>query len=169
MAPPSCAALGRRLFRRPLDQRETDAMLVVYNAALGEKLAFADAARWALRALLQAPQFLFRMDQEISGVVNQPRDLDGYELAALLSSFLWVSVPDEELLTAAGERQPAQARDPGRAGEADARRPQGAAHDRGLRDRLQPGPLRVLRGRDRRGSGGPERIGDSDLPGSNNT
>ena len=61
-------AVGRRLFRRPLDQRETDAMLVVYNAALGEKLAFAEAARWALRALLQAPQFLFRMDKETSGV-----------------------------------------------------------------------------------------------------
>ena len=34
---------------------------------------------------------------------NQPRDLDGYELAALLSSFLWVSVPDEALLAAAGD------------------------------------------------------------------
>ena len=96
-------AVGRLLFRRPLEQRETDAMLVVYNAALGEKLAFAEAARWALRALLQAPQFLFRMDKETSGVVSQPRELDGYELAALLSSFLWVSVPDEELLTTAGD------------------------------------------------------------------
>ncbi len=96
-------AAGRRLFRRPLEPRETDAMLVVYNAALGEKLAFAEAARWALKALLQAPQFLFRMDKETSGVVNQPRDLDGYELAALLSSFVWVSVPDEALLTAAGD------------------------------------------------------------------
>jgi hypothetical protein len=96
-------AVGRRLFRRPLDQRETDATLVVYNAALGEKLAFADAARWALRALLQAPQFLFRMAQETSGAPGQQRALDGYELAAALSSFLWVSVPDDELLTAAGD------------------------------------------------------------------
>jgi hypothetical protein len=52
---------------------------------------------------MQAPQFLFRMDQETSGVLAQPRDLDGYELGALLASFLWVSVPDEELLTAAGD------------------------------------------------------------------
>jgi len=96
-------ALGRRLFRRPLDQRETNAMLVVYNAALGEKLVFADAARWVLRALLQAPQFLFRMAQETSGAPGQQRALDGYELAAALSSFLWVSVPDDELLTAAGD------------------------------------------------------------------
>jgi hypothetical protein len=96
-------AAGRRLFRRPLEQRETDAILVVYTAALGEKLAFAEAARWALRALLQAPQFLFRMDRETSGVVNEPRELDGYELAALVASFLWVSVPDEELLTTAGD------------------------------------------------------------------
>jgi len=94
-------AVGRRLFRRPLDERETAAFLVVYTAALGEKLAFAQAARWPLRALLQAPQFLFRMDKEVSGTVSQPRDLDGYELAAQLASFLWVSVPDDALLTAA--------------------------------------------------------------------
>ena len=32
------AALGRRLYRRPLSQRETDAMLTVFNAALAEQL-----------------------------------------------------------------------------------------------------------------------------------
>ena len=159
-------AVGRRLFRRPLEQRETDAMLVVYNAALGEKLAFAEAARWALRALLQAPQFLFRMDKETSGVVNQPRDLDGYELAALLSSFLWVSVPDEELLTTAGDGSLVTPE----ILDAQVKRMLADPKARRLTEvfaaGLQPGTLRVLRGRDRRGSRGPERIGDSDLPGS---
>jgi len=105
-ATPDCGAafvrsVGRQLFRRALDERELTAMASVYQAARSEMLGFADAARWALRALLQAPPFLFRLEKETTGQPNQLRPLDGYELAARLSSFLWVSVPDEELLSAA--------------------------------------------------------------------
>ncbi len=95
--------IGRKLFRRPLDQRELNAMLSVYETAITEELDFASAARWTLVALLQAPQFLFRMERETEGVPGQLRDLDGYELAARLASFLWVSVPDEALLAAAAD------------------------------------------------------------------
>ena len=106
-ATPECgtafvSSVGRRLFRRPLDQREATAMLGVYNAALGEMLGFAEAARWGLRALLQAPPFLFRLEKETLGE-NQLRALEGYELATRLASFLWVSVPDETLLAAAAD------------------------------------------------------------------
>jgi hypothetical protein len=97
-------AVGRRLFRRPPDQREVDAMLTVYNAALAEQADFAEATRWTLVALLQAPPFLFRTEHETTGTPGQPRDLDGYELAARLASFLWVSVPDDALLTAAADQ-----------------------------------------------------------------
>ena len=96
-------SVGRRLFRRPLEEREVSAMAGVYDAARSEMLGFGDSARWALRALLQAPPFLFRLEKETSGQPNQPRQLDGYELATRLSSFLWVSVPDEELLSAAAD------------------------------------------------------------------
>lgn len=96
-------SVGRLLFRRPLDQREVDTMLTVFNAALAEQLDFAQAARWTLTALLQAPQFLFRMENETAGVPGQPRDLNGYELATRLASFLWVSVPDDALLVAASD------------------------------------------------------------------
>jgi hypothetical protein len=107
-ATPECGtafvrSVGRRLYRRSLDERELTAIASVYQAARGEMLGFADAARWALRALLQAPPFLFRLEKETLGQANQPRSLDGYELAARLSSFLWVSVPDEELLAAAAD------------------------------------------------------------------
>jgi hypothetical protein len=54
--------------------------------------------------LLQAPQFLFRMDRETVGTPGQPRDLDSYELAARLASFLWVSVPDDALLAVAADK-----------------------------------------------------------------
>jgi hypothetical protein len=55
-------------------------------------------------ALLQAPPFLFRMERETSGVAGEPRDLDAYELAARLASFLWVSVPDDALLAVAADQ-----------------------------------------------------------------
>ncbi len=95
------AALGRRLYRRPLTQRESDAMLAVFNAAVAEQLDFAGAMRWTLQALLQSPQFLFRMDEETRGTAGQARDLTPQELAARLASFIWVSVPDEALLARA--------------------------------------------------------------------
>jgi hypothetical protein len=97
-------AVGRKLYRRPLEPREVDAMLAVFNAGLAEQLDFADATRWTLMALLQAPPFLFRMERETSGVAGEPRDLDAYELAARLASFLWVSVPDDALLAVAADR-----------------------------------------------------------------
>jgi hypothetical protein len=95
------AALGRRLYRRPLTQRESDAMLSVFNAAVAEELDFSGALRWTLQALLQAPQFLFRMDEETRGTAGQARDLSSLELAARLASFIWVSLPDDALLARA--------------------------------------------------------------------
>jgi hypothetical protein len=95
-------ALGRLLFRRPLEQRQVDTMLAVFNAGLGEQLDYAHSMSWTLHAMLQMPEFLFRLENETAST-SAPRDLDGYELGARLASFLWLSVPDEALLTAAGD------------------------------------------------------------------
>src|SRR6185369_4485926 len=53
-------ALGRLLFRRPLEQRQVDAILSVFNAALAEQLDYAHAMLWTTHAMLQMPEFLFR-------------------------------------------------------------------------------------------------------------
>jgi hypothetical protein len=97
------AALGRKLYRRPLAQREIDAMQTVFAAAVAEQVDYAGAVRWTLQALLQAPQFLFHMEDETSGSAGQTRDLTGYELASRLAGFVWVSVPDDELLRVAAD------------------------------------------------------------------
>jgi len=97
------SALARRLYRRPSTQREVDALLTVFTAATAEQLDYVEAVRWTLQALLQSPQFLFRMEDELTGTVGQARELTGYELAARLASFIWVSVPDEELLKVAAD------------------------------------------------------------------
>jgi len=95
-------ALGRLMFRRPLEQRQLDAMLVVYNAALGEKLDYAHAMQWTVHAMLQMPEFLFRMENETASA-SAPRELDAYELATRLASFLWLSVPDDALQAVAAD------------------------------------------------------------------
>ncbi len=95
------AALGRRLFRRALSDRELATFTSVFEAAVAEGEDFQAAMRWTLQALLQAPPFLFHLHGETEGTPDQERALTGPELAARLASFIWVSVPDEELLAAA--------------------------------------------------------------------
>src|SRR5690606_3821633 len=57
-------SVGQRLFRRPLDDREMQAMLGVYRAAIAESADHLEAARWTLMALLPSPQFLFHLEDE---------------------------------------------------------------------------------------------------------
>lgn len=90
--------LGKRLFRRPLSSRESEAFTLLHAAVLGEGSSFEDACRSVLEAMLQAPAFVFRLERELSGAAGEKRYLDGYELAARLSFFLWDSAPDRELL-----------------------------------------------------------------------
>lgn len=92
------AELGRRLFRRSLDERETGVFQQLFDTAFAETSDVGSSLRWTLEALLQSPQFLFLIEDETSGTVGQARPVEAHELAARLASFLWVSVPDEALL-----------------------------------------------------------------------
>ncbi len=95
------ASLGRRLFRRALDDRELTVFTSLFSLALDEGEDFNGALAVTLQALLQAPQFLFRMENELEGTSGTDRLLSDGELAVRLAAFLWVSVPDDDLLTAA--------------------------------------------------------------------
>ena len=53
------------------------------------------AQRFVLTAALTSPYFLFRLEDPAKGPVAEP--LDGAELAARLSYFLWASAPDADL------------------------------------------------------------------------
>ena len=62
----------------------------------------------ALRAVLVSPEFLFRVEQDPAGVApNTAYRISDLELASRLSFFLWSSIPDDELLDAAIQRQAA--------------------------------------------------------------
>lgn len=90
---------GRRAFRRPLTQEETQRYLAMF--ARGEELygeGFAKGAAFVVRTMLQSPQFLYRTEL---GPAGEP--LTGYEIAAKLSFWLLGTTPSDALLDAAAE------------------------------------------------------------------
>lgn len=95
--------LGERAFRRPLTAEEVTqhAQLFPQAATLfqgGD--AFANGAELVLRAFLQSPHFLYRVE---SSVAAQDKKiwLNGYEMASRLSYGLWNTMPSAELFAAA--------------------------------------------------------------------
>jgi hypothetical protein len=103
----SCAAtilakLARTAYRRPVGEAEVAPFLEFYRRAHAEQGSFDGGIQVALKALLVAPEFLFRITRDPPGA--EPGSLyriDDVELASRLSFFLWSSLPDEELLRAA--------------------------------------------------------------------
>lgn len=92
-------AFGERALRRPLSAEDGRALAQRFEAAAelyqsGD--AFRDGVRWTVESLLQAPEFLYRVETSAAGA-----PLDDHELAARLSYFLFDSMPDEPLLAAA--------------------------------------------------------------------
>ena len=102
------ATLARRAYRRPPSEAELDLLRAAYRD--GRHAGFDAGIERALRQLLVAPGFLYRIEErprDIAPDTNYPvADLD---LASRLSFFLWSSIPDDELLAVA-ER--GQLRDP---------------------------------------------------------
>ncbi len=99
------STLARRAYRRPIDVDAGD--LDILEAAFTEGRAagnFESGIERALQQLLVSPEFLFRIVREpAAGRAASATNyrLDGLELASRLSFFLWSSVPDDDLLSAA--------------------------------------------------------------------
>ena len=95
------ANLTRRAYRRPISDADLQVPLKFYKDARTED-GFEAGIEMALRAVLVSPEFLFRIEQDPSGLApNTPYRISDLELASRLSFFLWSSIPDEELLDAA--------------------------------------------------------------------
>jgi hypothetical protein len=91
--------VGRRALRRPLTPLEIEDYTKLFEqgkAMSGPKSELAKGAALVIRALLQAPDFLYRTEL---GPKGEP--LDGYEAAAKLSLWLLDSTPSDALLDAA--------------------------------------------------------------------
>ena len=83
---------------------------------------FDDGIEMALRRLLADPEFLFRKEARAgrTSPPGKPYRISDLELASRLSFFLWSSIPDDELLTLAGQDKLQRSRGAGAAGEAHA-------------------------------------------------
>jgi hypothetical protein len=95
------SSLARRAFRRPVTEAELEPLLAFYEQGFAEA-GFASGMQLALKRLLLAPEFLFRIERDpadvAAGGIYAVPDL---ELASRLSFFLWSSIPDDELLALA--------------------------------------------------------------------
>lgn len=94
---PFITRLGRRALRRPLREAEVDEFLAL---ALAQDDA-SKAAELVVRALLQDPEFVFRVEIGEPTAEAGVFRLSDYEIATRLSYLLWGTTPDDVLLDAA--------------------------------------------------------------------
>ncbi len=104
----SCArtiieGLAPRAYRRPLATGEADELLALYRSTRGlAGASFASGVAAVIEAMLQAPDFLYRI--ELGAPDRDRPDLrrpTGDEMASRLSYFFWGSMPDATLRMAA--------------------------------------------------------------------
>ncbi len=94
----SLTRLAQKAFRRPVSDEELQPYMALAQRHLEEKNDFWAAAKYGMRAILASPNFIYLAEpaQETgSGEVSD------FELASRLSSFLWSSMPDDELFSLA--------------------------------------------------------------------
>ena len=93
---------GRRAWRRPLLPPELDAILALMTDLEGQLRDVPLSLVSGLSALLQSPDFVYRVELGLPDPANPTRRrYEGFEMASRLSYFLWLSPPDEVLLDAA--------------------------------------------------------------------
>jgi hypothetical protein len=88
--------VGRSAWRRPLTGEEVQRITAVADGAAGTLGDFHAGLEYAVAALLQSPNFVFRV--ELGAGEGEARRFDDFELASRLSFFLWNSTPDARLL-----------------------------------------------------------------------
>lgn len=95
-------SFGRKAWRRPLTDDELTRYLKLGQQETQEAGQFAEGARAIASALLQSPNFLYRV--ELGGPTLAGKSWSrytAYETATRLSYLLWSTTPDQQLLAAA--------------------------------------------------------------------
>ena len=100
---PGCARLVvtelvRRAFRRPVAEADVAPRIALVDLARKNGDSFEAGIQLALQSILTSPNFLFRVEHNVTpGAAVAVRKLNDFELASRLSYFLWSSMPDETL------------------------------------------------------------------------
>lgn len=93
------ADMGEWVLRGPLSEDEIAIYRGVSTAVASAGGGFDEAVASILKAMLQSPRFIYRIENQRGD--GSPWPLSGYELASRLSYMLWGGPPDETLLKAA--------------------------------------------------------------------
>jgi hypothetical protein len=93
------AHYGELLYRRPLTAEEVADKTKLADGLAKSSGNFYNGLRYSLASLLQAPDFLFRIEFAVPD--GNAYTLDPYSRASRLSYLLWNTAPDSELLQAA--------------------------------------------------------------------
>src|SRR5262249_25751558 len=92
-------SFGKRAFRRPLTDAETERYIALHSAIASED-GFSEGIRYLLSAMLQSSSFLYRLELGDLGADNAYH-LGPYEVASELSYMIWGTMPDDQLIRAA--------------------------------------------------------------------
>ena len=90
--------VGLLLLRRPVADADRGFYSRLFTVAQEEGEGFQAGAALVIRAMLQSPQFLHRLESQAGNNVGEGRQVDSFELATRLSFLVWNAAPDEELL-----------------------------------------------------------------------
>lgn len=94
------ADFGTRAFRRPLSNEEIDRWAAYFEEQRAA-IDFDAALQLTVAAMLQSPQFLYRLEDQSTPGDEGQFELSQHEVASRLSYFLWESMPDQALFDAA--------------------------------------------------------------------
>lgn len=95
----------RRAYRRPPTEAELDQLARLVTAAQAKGDSWTASVQLALQAVLCSPKFLFRVELDDQPHSPATRPLDEFQLASRLSYFLWSTMPDDQLLALAEQKQ----------------------------------------------------------------
>jgi hypothetical protein len=99
------SSLARHAFRRPVTSQDTETLMSFYQLGRNQG-TFDSGVEMALQRILADPEFVFRKETEPpSAKAGQKYRITDIELASRLSFFLWSSIPDDELITLAGQNK----------------------------------------------------------------
>jgi len=91
--------LGERLYRRPINDKEFNAIVNLYNKMQQSGLSHRECIQECINSMLSSPSFILRTELlRTDKVEGDLARLDEYALASRLSFFLWNSGPDYHLL-----------------------------------------------------------------------
>ena len=96
----SLLLFAERAWRRPLSRTEQSQLRSLHTSLQGQGLTHEETIRLLVARILTSPAFLYKLESP----AEQTAPISDYELATRLSYFLWSTLPDETLRTAAQQR-----------------------------------------------------------------